>query len=186
MSFITLEFVIQSISITLKRPWILVAGALMSLCAATNVAAANVTLVWDRSPDSNVSGYRVYYGLGSRTYPFAVDAGNATEQVIGNLQDGITYYFAVTAYTVDHESDFSGEIPYTVPLRGISALEDGSFRIRFRGIPGVPYRVQYTESLSAPNWLTLDTYTADATGALEIIDLPEAGSPKRFYRTVYP
>jgi hypothetical protein len=182
----TLEFIMQLIS--LIRIWVLVAGIAVTLhCATTNVAGASVTLAWDPSVESGVSGYKVHYGLNSRTYPFVVDTGHATTQTIDNLQEGVSYYFSVTAYNVaGRESDFSGEISYTVPLRSISALGDGSFRVRFQGVPERTYRIEYTESLTALDWRTLSVLTAGGNGAIEIIDRPLAGSPARFYRSVYP
>ena len=156
-------------------------------CATADVDGASVTLVWDPSTDSSVSGYKVHYGLNSRMYPFVVDVGHATRQTIGNLQEGASYYFAVTAYDVDgQESDFSGEISYTVPLRGISALADGSIRVRFRGVPERTYRIEYTESLTEPDWRTLGVSTAGANSLFEIIDRSLDGAPARFYRSVYP
>jgi hypothetical protein len=115
------------------------------------------------------SGYKVHYGSVNHPYPSFIDAGNASTQVINNLQEGVTYYFAVTAYDVDgQESDFSGEISYTVPLRGISAVGDGSFRVRFQGVPGLTYRIEYTESLTTPNWRSLGLREAGANGSFEI------------------
>jgi hypothetical protein len=152
-----------------------------------NVSGATVTLAWDPNSESDVSGYKVHYGLNSRTYPFVVDTGTATSQTIENLQEGVSYYFAVTAYNVAGlESGFSGEIGFTVPWRSIYAVGDGSFRIRFRGVPERTYRIEYTESLTAPDWRTLSTGTAGVNGSFEIVDRPTAGSPARFYRSVYP
>jgi len=183
-----LDKLIYTISLINKRAWIPAAVIAIALhCTATNAVGASVTLAWDRNSDPNVSGYKVYYGPGNRTYPFVLDAGNSSAQIINNLQDGVTYYFAVTAYNVDgQESDFSGEIPYTIPLQAISALADGSFRVRFQGAPERTYRVEYTESLTAPNWRTLGIRTAGVNGSFEIIDKPVAGSPAGFYRSVYP
>src|SRR5687768_2832591 len=114
-----LDLLIERISKMPSRAWVLIAGIALALhCPTANAAGATVTLAWDPSAESSVSGYKVHYGLNSRTYPFVVDTGHATTQVISNLQDGITYYFAVTAYNVaGQESDFSAEIPYTIPLR---------------------------------------------------------------------
>ena len=190
-----LDLLIHLIRQYLKRTGIpariLVAAITLVLlhCAASRVAAASVTLAWDPNSDPNVSGYKVYYGPDSGTYPFVINAGNKTTQLVANLQHGTTYYFAVTAYNVQGlESDFSGEIPYTVPLplQGISALGDGSFRVRFEGLPGRTYRIEYTESLTAPIWTTLAIRTAGVNGSFEIIDRPLADSPARFYRWVYP
>jgi len=153
----------------------------------TNAVGANVTLAWDRNSEPNISGYKVHYGSVNHPYPSFIDAGNASTQVINNLQEGVTYYFAVTAYDVEgEESDFSGEISYTVPLRGISAVGDGSFRVRFQGVPGLTYRIEYTESLTTPNWKSLGISEAGDQGLFEILDRPVAGSPMRFYRSVHP
>jgi hypothetical protein len=175
----------QLISFIRNRIGLLVGTAIT--CATIHGTAAHVSLAWDPNSESNVAGYRVYYGHSSRTYPFVVDAGTDNTGIINNLQEGVTYYFAVTAYNDSGlESDFSGEISYTVPLRSIFALGDGSFRVRFQGVPERTYRIEYTESLTAPDWRTLGIVTVGANSSFEIIDRPLAGSAARFYRSVYP
>ncbi|MEK6598397.1 MAG: Ig-like domain-containing protein, partial [Gemmatimonadota bacterium] len=80
-----------------------------------------MTLTWNPSADSNVTGYRIYYGVASRTYTNIVDVGGATSVTISNLVEGVTYYFAATAYNVlGMESDYSGEISYTVPSAAVN------------------------------------------------------------------
>jgi hypothetical protein len=59
-----------------------------------------------------------------------------------------------------------------------------SYRVRGDGIPNRTYRVQYAEDVDHPDWQTLGPATADANGVFEIVDT--AGSPQRFYRSVYP
>jgi sulfur relay (sulfurtransferase) complex TusBCD TusD component (DsrE family) len=76
----------------------------------------SVTLAWDPSPDSAIAGYRLYEGVASGTYTNVIDVRNATSATVSNLVNGVTYFFAVTAYdTNGQESDFSDEISYTVP-----------------------------------------------------------------------
>jgi hypothetical protein len=76
----------------------------------------SVNLAWSPSPDTNVVGYRVYYGVASRTYTNMVDVGAVTNATIGGLVEGKTYYFAATAYNIlGLESDYSAEISYTIP-----------------------------------------------------------------------
>jgi hypothetical protein len=79
--------------------------------------AASVTLAWDRSQEPNVIGYRVYYGTTSRNYTSMISVGNSTTCSISNLEAGMAYFFAVTAYdNSGNESAYSQEIPYTVPF----------------------------------------------------------------------
>jgi hypothetical protein len=76
----------------------------------------SVILAWDPSPDPTVVGYNAYYGSDSGVYTNRIDVGNVTSVVISNLSQGITYYFAVTAYNgAGLESDPSAEVSYTVP-----------------------------------------------------------------------
>jgi len=84
--------------------------------------AAQVTLAWDPSPDPNVTGFRVFYGTSSHNYPFNNDAGKNTTFTVSNLQDGVTYYFVVTAYySSGIESRFSGEVS------GVAGAGKGDF-----------------------------------------------------------
>jgi hypothetical protein len=79
------------------------------------LASGQVTLAWDANSEP-VAGYKVYYGVGSQVYPFVVVAGDVTSLTLSNLQEGVTYYFAATAYnSAGLESDFSAEINYLVP-----------------------------------------------------------------------
>jgi len=92
---------------------ILCAGLLVSF-AASVIAASSVTVAWNRSASTEIAGYRVYYGVASHTYTNKVDAGNATNVVIGGLSTGTVYYLAATAYdTAGLESDYSTEAAFT-------------------------------------------------------------------------
>jgi hypothetical protein len=91
--------------------------------AGVTAAAGNgkVTLTWRKANDLNVKGYLVYYGGAPHTYlgtgarpgDSPVDAGAATSVVIESLDNGASYYFAVTAYddsTPRQQSSFSPEV----------------------------------------------------------------------------
>ena len=92
-----------------------IAFSLIPLASAAH--AGSVTLAWDRSQEPDVVGYRVYYGTTSHHYTSMRSVGNSTTCTISNLEPGMTYYFAVTAYgTSGSESAYSQEIPYTVPF----------------------------------------------------------------------
>ena len=84
------------------------------LLSLNNVYAAQVTLEWDPNTESDLAGYRVYYGTASRSYSNSTDVGNKTIHRISDLNDGTTYYFAVTAYdSSDNESSYSAELVYS-------------------------------------------------------------------------
>lgn len=91
-------------------------GLIISIIFSSQVYAVDVRLAWDANTDPAVMGYKLYYGLESRTYSPAIDAGNVTEIKINDLPDGKNAYFAVTAYDQDgNESAFSTElITYTI------------------------------------------------------------------------
>ncbi len=86
-----------------------------ALCLApTFASAADVTLAWDSNQENDVAGYRLHYGTSSGNYTQNIDVGNITEHTLTGLQDGTTYYFAVTAYDLDnYESGYSQELSYT-------------------------------------------------------------------------
>jgi len=92
-------------------------AALACFVSLSPVAAhcADVTLAWDANSEADLAGYILYYGTSSGNYPTNMDVGNRTQHTIPGLQEGVTYYFAVTAYNLDDfESDYSTELAYTV------------------------------------------------------------------------
>ncbi len=74
--------------------------------------SAQVTLQWDASSDPDVAGYKIHYGYASRDYSAHIDVGKTNTYTVANLQDGLTYYFAATAYDALGESNYSGEVVY--------------------------------------------------------------------------
>jgi hypothetical protein len=84
--------------------------------------AHRVFLAWDPNPESDIGGYKIYYGVESRVYDVVVDVGNVTNTIITNLTSGTTYYFAATAYNLASlESDFSEEVSLTTSTPGPAA-----------------------------------------------------------------
>ncbi len=78
--------------------------------------ADDVNASWDPNSESDLAGYRIYYGTQSGSYNTNVDAGNAASVEIKGLQTNTTYYFAVTAYDVTgNESPFSQEVSLFIP-----------------------------------------------------------------------
>ena len=67
----------------------------------------------------------------------------------------------------------------------VDDLGNGSFRLRFSGIPGRAYSIQYSNDINDPAWTTLATSTADNSGVFEFVDTPPAGTTRR-YRSYQP
>jgi len=92
------------------------------LLVVSQAMAAQITVSWDPSPDSDVVGYKLYFGTSSRNYTNSVDVGNTTSFTLTNLEAGKIYYIAATAYDTEGlESDFSEEVVATA----ISVDSDG-------------------------------------------------------------
>jgi len=79
-------------------------------------SAVGVSISWNDNAESDLAGYKVYYGTAPHTYRNTLDVGPFTSAVIDGLSSGTTYYFAVTAYdTSGNESADSQEIQATIP-----------------------------------------------------------------------
>ena len=93
-------------------------GALVLLASliSHSAFAASVNVAWDANSESDLAGYSVHYGTASGTYIYHINAGNKTSQLVSNLSNGATYYFAVTAYdTAGNESLPSAEASVAIP-----------------------------------------------------------------------
>jgi hypothetical protein len=102
--------------------------ALLSLVSRSY--GGEVTLRWHANEESDIAGYRLHYGTASREYPLSIDAGNRTDFTISNLQEGLAYFIAATAYdALGNESDYSAEIVHVIQSAdsdqdGISDLDE--------------------------------------------------------------
>lgn len=104
----------EILSLSRLSRWIficLTALLIVPLSYSKSIHAAQVTLEWDGVIHPLLEGYRVYYGTSSGDYDVTLDVGNWTSCTIADLEDRETYYFAVTAYSIEgEESDFSNEV----------------------------------------------------------------------------
>ncbi|MDD2852241.1 MAG: Ig-like domain-containing protein, partial [Desulfuromonadaceae bacterium] len=107
-----------------------VLAAILSLSLSAPAMASSVSLHWNANSESDVAGYRVYHNAGATilegTTP--LDVINQTTATIDDLDPGITYTFAVTAYNnAGIESLFSNSLtieeqaPPTVDITSPSA-----------------------------------------------------------------
>ena len=96
----------------------------LCLFNAYNIHAANVTLSWippttraDGTPLTDLTGYKIYFGVSSKNYTQNIDVGNVTSYTVANLSTGTAYYFATTAYDASsNESSFSNEVSKTIAV----------------------------------------------------------------------
>ena len=92
-------------------------AVVLTLSPMIDNALTPVTVAWDAN-DPAPDGYILHWGTASGTYTASHDAGPATQHTIADLQEGVTYYFAATAYAYDNDvrnqSTYSEEISYTV------------------------------------------------------------------------
>ncbi|MGH8065867.1 MAG: fibronectin type III domain-containing protein [Candidatus Entotheonellia bacterium] len=115
--------IIASLLITLMLSGCTMRPEAIQAPGSTVEQAGQVRLSWNRptttangTPLTDVAGYKLYYGLTSRTYDFLKIVGDQTMYAMSGLEPGRTYYFAVTAYNASgYESHFSDEVSVTVP-----------------------------------------------------------------------
>jgi fibronectin type 3 domain-containing protein len=111
---------------------VLLVGLLFPIAAATSTPL-EITLTWDPSPDPDVVGYGIYFKTaGDRAFKFLDDVyvdeledPDTPMVTLTELDDGTTYYFAVTAFSEDgHESSFSSKV--CVQIDGAAVIECSS------------------------------------------------------------
>jgi hypothetical protein len=98
-----------------RNIWVIVIGIISlfpSLCPA-----ASLLVAWKANADTDLGGYKVYYGTKSGTYETVADVQKATSYQISNVQNGFTYYVVVSSYdNSGNESIHSPEISAYVPV----------------------------------------------------------------------
>jgi hypothetical protein len=88
---------------------------------STPAHSAEVTLAWDPNTEPQLAGYKVYYKSGSSGPPYdgtgpsegdsPIDVGDVAEFRLHGLTNGVSYFFAVTAYdTEGYETYYSNEV----------------------------------------------------------------------------
>jgi hypothetical protein len=88
----------------------MVAGVLMGLGMATVANADSLTLAWDRSPDTTVTGYKVVVGTAPGVYFTTLDVGNVLSATFSNAQPNVRYYFAIASYSGSVVGPLSAEV----------------------------------------------------------------------------
>lgn len=162
----------------------LLAGAVIVPPAAAQ--NGEVTLAWDANTEPDLAGYRLHRGQQSGSYDSSEDVGNVTTYPLTGLDDGATYYFAVTALDGNNnESGYSNEVSTTFApaAPGAVAAGDGTFpdrvRVTWQDVSGeTGYTVHRADTLNG-------TYTQVGTavaGATSFDDSLSCGGTVYYYR----
>ncbi len=124
---------IGSVRLVSRRIGLLLVGTL-GLVRFEAVAAQSVALAWNANSESDLAGYRLYYGTTSRVYSLQIEvavpavASTTVSASVAGLQPGQRYYFAVTALARDgFESGYSEEVTYAMPNPAMPPVVTESF-----------------------------------------------------------
>jgi hypothetical protein len=149
--------------------------------------ACQLTLEWEPTPDAGVAGYTLYYGAAGMPLTNHVDAGPQNTAVVKGLVASVQYTFYVVAYDANQsEGGPSVSLVYTAPpISSLKLSQSGdTMRLSFRVAPSAACRVEYTDTLSPPNWTLLAMAAGDSNGLVVINDSILASNGMRFYRGV--
>ena len=127
--------------------------------------SAQVSLAWDANTEPNLAGYKIYYGTASHNYGWVLNVGKVTTYTVTGLTDGLTYYFAATAYNTSNlESAYSGEVSQGSCTYSISPPTQGF--TASAGTGTVSVSTQSTcpwTAVSGASWMTI-TSGSNGTG----------------------
>jgi len=90
----------------------LVAIILLMGVVAVPAQAGSVSLAWDPVSDTDLAGYRVFYGPSAGSYDQQIDIGLTTQHTVTGLTDCTTWYVAVKAVDAvgNVSASFSNEV----------------------------------------------------------------------------
>ncbi len=137
----------------------------LGFAASQSISKADPSLnvSWIACTDTNILGYKLYYGSASQQYTHIVEAGNTNNALISGVQPGNTYYFAATSYNgAGVESAYSPEVAYTVPVINAalnsSTVTSSGFNFSVNGTTTSQYVILASTDLLT--WVALATNTA--------------------------
>lgn len=138
------------------------------------IFGAGIQVSWDPNTESDLAGYKIYFGTASGVYGAPIDVGNNTTYIFNNATEKNTYYIVLTAYdTSGNESAYSVEssilIPTEyppVPAAPTLALNVNTVNVSWASVEGAAsYKVYYgTVSGTYTGSLTSTGTTASFTG----------------------
>jgi len=88
---------------------------LLIILPISGIWSQEVVVSWDANKETDLDGYKIYYGVESGNYTNIVNVGNVTTKELSLLYNK-TFYFVLTAYDINgNESENSNEVSITMP-----------------------------------------------------------------------
>lgn len=155
-------------------------------CCISMQAERQVSMAWDASSDTNVTDYIVHYGVRSRTYSREASSSGQTSLSINGLQDGVTYYFAVTAVASSgQESDLSEELRLDSNLARSPSISTPPRQQTFMNVPTAAIPITLLDADSSPQTLRL-TATSSNPSLVKDASIVFSGSGTNRTITITP
>ncbi len=131
---------------------------LFVLLFGTEVFAGQARLSWNANTESDLSGYKIYFGTLSQSYQFSQVLGDTTSITLSGLVAGERYYFAVTAYDVTgKESSHSSEVNIVISGSGNSNPGSGPGDTDGDGVPDSSDNDDDNDGISDTDEISLGT-----------------------------
>lgn len=172
---------------TLPADAILATRATLRGNVTPNGTNTNVVFEYGTDPNALTSSTSVQ-AIGSFNFAVAVSAN------LTGLLPGTTYYFRVRGDNADQFQPQRGEImsfstlaPGALASSNLLSLgfESGAgLHVRWKGIPGQPYNIEFADTLLGPWQVASGNLLASAQGELDYFDVTSPAPVRRFYRTV--
>ena len=162
----------NSLGVVDYNPFLIAADTTAPISPPSNLSATNIggtiNLAWDANLETDVQGYRVYWGADSvYTYVNVADVGNVTSYPLPGLAEGT--YIAVTAY--DSDSSYASGTVSDDPDTLINEIQTGGNESWFSN--AVLADMTAPSTTASP---TTGTYNSEQNVTLDCIDDPDPGS----------
>jgi hypothetical protein len=150
-------------------------------------APNTVSLAWDPSPDTNVVGYFLCWGLASGQCTNQLDTGNVTNATVAGFTTDTVYFFNVVAYdALGQRADPSNEVQCRIanpPILSLETIHGGtnlSVSLNFQGSAGANYTILVTSDLI--HWESLWTTNCLVDQPVMFQENVPPACDRRFYR----